>query len=246
MRKILSLSLAFTLTFIFTACSKDTSKKDNSKSELISQSDNLSENEVLLDSEDIITNESEDKEEEQHNKNQSLETEIQSTKPSKKPSSSSNSQTSDTPDMKPQQPEEQTPEAKPVSTIAHTLLSDFKSMLKANDSLNAKEIADRLLSNPIIEFSPATSPVEEGYLSGFDNAEIKGFKSGVMFAPMIGSIPFIGYIFETTDSASATTLAKTLQDSANLRWNLCVEAEEMVCETLGNKVFFVMSPKSFE
>jgi len=88
--------------------------------------------------------------------------------------------------------------------------------------------------------------VEPGLLSGFDNAEITGFKSGAVFQPMIGSIAFIGYVFELEDGVSASDFIATLKKNANLRWNICVEAEEMVAGSSQNKVFFVMSPKHFE
>ena len=91
-----------------------------------------------------------------------------------------------------------------------------------------------------------TIDVEEGYLTGFDNTEIKGFKSGVMFAPGMGTIPFVGYIFTLDDGADVDAFVSNLKSSANLRWNICTEAEQMVVEKSGNKVFFVMCPKSFE
>lgn len=127
-------------------------------------------------------------------------------------------------------------------TVGQTLLADFK----ANADGSAQEIADSLLKNSIIEFAGASAPVEPGLLIGFDNAEIKGFKEGVMFAPMMGSIPFVGYIFVLEDGADVDAFKKTLEDSANLRWNICTEAEELTVENKGNKVFFLMSPKSFE
>jgi hypothetical protein len=90
------------------------------------------------------------------------------------------------------------------------------------------------------------TPIEEGLLSGFDNTEIKGFKEGTMFAPMMSSIAFVGYIFELEDGADVDAFKTTLKDSANLRWNICVEAEELIVENEDNKVFFLMCPKSFE
>lgn len=128
------------------------------------------------------------------------------------------------------------------STVGQTLLADFK----ANSKGTAQEIADRLLKNEIIQFMSAATPVEEGLLSGFDNAEIKGFKDGVMFGPMMSSIAFVGYIFELDEDADVDAFKQTLKDSANLRWNICVEAEELIVENQENKVFFLMSPKSFE
>lgn len=129
-----------------------------------------------------------------------------------------------------------------ATTVGETLLADFK----ADSTGTAQEIADRLITNPIIEFMGGATPIEEGLLSGFDNAEIKGFKEGVMFAPMMSSIAFVGYIFELPEDADVEAFKTTLKDSANLRWNICVEAEELIVENEGNKVFFLMCPKSFE
>lgn len=128
------------------------------------------------------------------------------------------------------------------TTVGEKLLADFK----ADSTGTPQEIADRLLTNEVIEFMGAAMPVEEGLLSGFDNTEIKGFKEGVMFAPMMSSIAFVGYIFELPESADVEAFKTTLKDSANLRWNVCVEAEELIVENEGTKVFFLMCPKSFE
>lgn len=128
------------------------------------------------------------------------------------------------------------------ATVGEKLLADFK----ADTTGTAEEIANRLITNEIIEFAGMATPVEEGLLSGFDNAEIKGFKEGVMFGPMMSSIAFVGYIFELPEGADVEAFKTTLKDSANLRWNVCVEAEELIVENEGNKVFFLMCPKSFE
>jgi len=132
------------------------------------------------------------------------------------------------------------------TTVAGILYKDFKDMLAADSSLSAQAIADELLKNEIIAFSGATMPVEPGYLTGFGAAEITGFSEGVMFAPMIGSIPFIGYVFTLADGTDAAAFEQLLSDNADLRWNICTEAEEKVVGSVGNKVFFVMSPMEFE
>ena len=129
-----------------------------------------------------------------------------------------------------------------TATVGETLLAAFK----ADSTGTAQEVADRLINNPIIQFMGGATPIEEGLLSGFDNTEIKGFKEGAMFAPMMSSIAFVGYIFELNDGADVEAFKTTLKDSANLRWNICVEAEELIVENEGNKVFFLMCPKSFE
>lgn len=130
---------------------------------------------------------------------------------------------------------------KAEGTVGEILLADFKT--KASGT--AQEIADGLLQNSILEFMPATMPVEEGFLNGF-NEEIKGFKEGVMFGPAIGTIPFVGYIFTLEDGADVEGFKTTLKDNANLRWNICTSADEMVCENEGNTVFFLMCPTTFE
>lgn len=132
------------------------------------------------------------------------------------------------------------------NTLGQTLLQDFRDRVAADENATAQAIADGLITNSAILFAPLTMPVEQGLLSGFDNAEIKGFKEGVMFGPAMGSIAFVGYIFELDEATDADEFIKTLQDNANPRWNICVEAEETVVDKQGNKVFFLMCPKSLE
>ena len=133
-------------------------------------------------------------------------------------------------------------EVKEPETVGEFLLQDFKS----NPEGSAQEIADRLIQNEVLPFEPVTMPVEAGFLAGFDNVEITGFNEGVMFAPMMGTIPFVGYVFTLDDGADVDGFVQGLKDSANLRWNICTEAEEMIAEAEGNTVFFVMCPKNFE
>ena len=127
-------------------------------------------------------------------------------------------------------------------TLGNVLLNSFNQ--KAKEGLTVLEIAEALIQNPSILFMGGAMPVEEGYLSGFDNYEVKGFKSGAAFLPMIGSIPFIGYVFELENEADVPLFTEGLKANANLRWNICVMADEMVSGSYGNKVFFVMCPSS--
>lgn len=127
-------------------------------------------------------------------------------------------------------------------TVAGSLVDTFKN----NADKSAQEIADAMLENPAIQFMGATIPVEAGYLTGFDNVEITGFDEGVMFGPAIGTIPFVGYVFTLSEGTDADEFMSTLEENANLRWNICTEADEMVVESKGDKVFFVMAPFSFE
>jgi hypothetical protein len=48
------------------------------------------------------------------------------------------------------------------------------------------------------------------------------------------------------DGADVEAFKTTRESEANLRWNICTAAEEMVCENVGNTVFFLMCPMSLE
>ncbi len=133
--------------------------------------------------------------------------------------------------------------AETPSTLGGKLLAAFNANAA---SKSGEDLANAVLSIPEIQFSPVVMPIEEGLLTGFGNSEIKGFKSGVIFAPMIGSIPFVGYIFELESTSDIPSFISTLKASANLRWNVCSEADEMITGSNGNKVFFVMCPKNFD
>lgn len=127
-------------------------------------------------------------------------------------------------------------------TVGGILLQDFQT----NADGTVQEIADRILANEIIPFSGASMEVEPGYLTGFDNTEIIGFESGVMFGPVMGTIPFVGYIFDLADDTDEDAFMKNLKENANLRWNICTEAEELTIDEEEDKIFFLMSPVKFE
>ena len=140
-----------------------------------------------------------------------------------------------------------TPSAAPSETPAgesmgQALLKDFTDRVNAEPALGAEELAKALLENPVIEFTGDALPVEPGMLTGFGNTEITGFAQGAMFAPMIGTIPFVGYIFVLDADADAEAFVQTLKDNADPRWNICTEADETIAEHVGNTVFFVMCP----
>ncbi len=137
-------------------------------------------------------------------------------------------------------------EAVEGETPAQTLLAVFKNLVASDSSLTAYDIAEILATDPVIAFAGGAMEIEPGFLTGFGNAEITGFKEGAVFMPIIGSIPFVGYVFQLEEGADVDAFIKTLEDNANLRWNICVEADEMVTGSEGTFVFFCMSPISFE
>ncbi len=137
-------------------------------------------------------------------------------------------------------------EEKPAEskTLGNKLLSEFKSIASSG---NALAVAEKLSANSELSvLSVGAMTVEPGFLAGFDNTEITGFSEGATFAPMIGTIPFVGYVFTLEDGVNANDFIAKLKSGANLRWNICSEAEEMVAGSSGNKVFFVMCNKSLD
>lgn len=232
MKKILSIILAMIVAVSLVACKKN-SNEDTLVKDEAGVNDSVLENETQNDSKT------------EADKQEDGKTEVN--QDNKKPENPEQK-----PEEKPQQKPEQKPEDKPTQapevtekTLGNTLLADFKA--KANAGMSAEEIANGLLTNPAILFSGVTNPVAPGdYLPGFNDAEIKGFKSGVAFMPMIGSIPFVGYVFELDGSVGASSFISSLKSNANLRWLVCAEAEEMVAGSANDKVFFVMCPKSLE
>lgn len=250
MKKTLTLIIALMMVLSMAACS------DKASDEVT----NETEDKVLIDAEVEVEEESSDETEEVVEEETSDEAEKKpetdknssdKDKPSKEENNSDNTAVdkNDKPAEKPtEKPQEPAPEVKPENneklSVGNTLLKEFK---KVAGSANASGVAEKLASSSVVsEIGLTTMDVEPGFLTGFDNAEIKGFKEGTMFAPMIGTIPFVGYVFTLEDGVDANEFISTLKSSANLRWNICTTAEEMVAGSSGNKVFFVMCNKSFE
>ena len=140
--------------------------------------------------------------------------------------------------------EEVTEPAATEGTVGETLLAAFK----ANSTGTAEEIANAVISNPIIQFmgmAMPINPVDFEFLSGLGEAKFE-YQEGAMFGPMIGTIPFIGYVFTLAEGADVEAFKTSLEENANLRWNICTAAEELVIDSEGNTVFFLMCPASFE
>lgn len=126
---------------------------------------------------------------------------------------------------------EETPEK---DSLGGKLAGIFKAEMGKGTAVN--EIIDKIIAES--GFDCGTMDCQEGFLNGF-SGDITGFSSATMFGPYIGSIPFIGYIFETDDTDA---LKESLTKLSDPRWNICTEAAETVIEVSGNYVFFVMCP----
>lgn len=133
-------------------------------------------------------------------------------------------------------------------TLGETLWNAFLAAKAENAEITAEELANALVTNPAIQFMGGAMPLEEGqeFFSGFDEYVITGYESGALYMPMIGSIPFIGYIFELAEGADVAAFVKALSDNCNPSWNICVTADQVTIGALDTTVFFLMSPKALE
>lgn len=141
--------------------------------------------------------------------------------------------------------EQNTPEQeeKPSSTIVEEFTEAFKKEAKKYGATTNK-IATALSKNELVQFAPFVQDMPAGYLPGFDK-DIAGFKACTSFSPMIGTIPFVSYVFELEAYTDPDSFIDYLKGNANLRWNICTAADEMMVTKEGRFIFFIMSPLSF-
>ena len=219
MKKILASLLVLAMATSVVACGKTENPEENTPVENIETP--------------VENDETEDEKTEEGDK---AEEPVESAKPSATPSAKP------TESAKPSEKPAEAPQEEP-KTVGTKLLAEFNQKAKSGTALS---IAESFANGGSLPFMAGAMEVEPGLLQGFDNYEVTGFKTGAVFQPMIGSIAFIGYVFELEEGVSASDFAAGLKNNANKRWNICTEADEMVTGISGNKVFFVMCPKSFE
>ncbi len=131
-------------------------------------------------------------------------------------------------------------------TVGQIHENAFVELLAEYEKYTAEELANKLVTLEINQFMGGAMPVDPAYFPGFDNYIIEGYASGAMFMPMMGSIAYVGYVFELAEDADADAFVKTLTDNCNPRWQICVTADEIVTKVVGNKVLFLMCPSTYE
>lgn len=109
-------------------------------------------------------------------------------------------------------------------------------------NLSMESFIDIVNTTGSMPFDLTYMEVSEGILEGFGNTEISGFTKGIRFGPMIGSIPFIGYILETESPEELESILKT---NADLRWLICDEADKTSTSVNGNKILFIMTKDNY-
>ena len=133
-----------------------------------------------------------------------------------------------------------------MGSWGETLWETFETTMNDNPAATAVDAAFMVSMDESIpsEAMFGSGEIMPGLLSGFDNYEVTGFKSGAMFGPMMGSVAFIGYVFELEEGADVEGFMTALTENCNPRWNVCVEADQTVVGAYNNMVFFLMCPIS--
>ena len=129
-----------------------------------------------------------------------------------------------------------------AATPGENLCQVFLDLHQENPEADVLTLAEELLSHESIPFAEAVAQVEPGLLAGFGNTEITGFQSAATFGPVIGTIPFIGYLFQLDDPGAGAAFCQVLQDAADPQWNICTQADETIVRQDGDLVFFLMCP----
>lgn len=135
-----------------------------------------------------------------------------------------------------------------ANTLGGKLWNAFLAAKEEKPEITAEEMANLLVTNEVIQFMGGAMPLEanQEFFTGFGEYKITGYESGAVYMPMIGSIAFVGYVFELPEGADVEAFIKGLNDNADPRWNICVTADQTVVGAYENTVFFLMCPNSIE
>lgn len=127
------------------------------------------------------------------------------------------------------------------------LLDRFQDYMANETDNSAIGIAEYICSGGEFPLDLGAVEVEPGWLAGLD--EFDQFAEGAQFAPMIGSIPFVGYVFVLEQDADAEAVISTLTAQANPAWNVCTVADRVLTDSYRdrarNVVLFMMCPENY-
>lgn len=133
------------------------------------------------------------------------------------------------------------------TNLSGKLMAEFKDLVKNNPDMAGDEIADLMVAEGLLAgrdfgtmgylYDAEMFEWMVGFNQPFSPAE---FKKATFIGPMISSTPFAAYIFELNDGADVSAFASYILKSANPAWNVCVTADQVLCDYQDNMVFLVM------
>lgn len=131
-------------------------------------------------------------------------------------------------------------------TMGERIAEDFKKKVGDDPDITAEALAGALLEGDAVDFNGAVMPMEPGYFMGLDLDTVTGFAEAARFSPMIGSIPFMGYVFRLDKDADAAAFMTILREHADLGWNICTFADRLIVENAGDWVLMLMCREAEE
>lgn len=100
--------------------------------------------------------------------------------------------------------------------------------------------ADRISYEEFLASALANVKVEDlSFLMGLTEVPA-GIKEAQQYQPAMMGQAYIGYIFRLNEGTDVEAFKKALTEKADLRWNICTQANTIVCENYGDVVFFSM------
>lgn len=113
-----------------------------------------------------------------------------------------------------------------------------------NLSMSAKEVIDEVYKDVNIEFPIGeTMEIDQesmAYHLGVDNLKVEeAYVSDAMMSSQAHSVAVI----KLKDGEDVAAAKKAIEDNANPRKWLCVEAEQVIVENIGNTIILIMSNK---
>lgn len=132
------------------------------------------------------------------------------------------------------------------ASVADTFAEAFKTVAAKGGS--AYDIASELgttVTVPVM-LMPMDMTEAEG-LQGFNEGfKFEGYEEVAQLSPMIGTIPFMSFVFKLSADADVEAFADSVEEYANPAWNVCTSADDVVVVAEGSYVYLVMAPASFE
>ena len=123
-------------------------------------------------------------------------------------------------------------ENKDKTPIKEWLNEELKLNLPDLSVDEIKSISDDIIST--IELN------EENIELYLEETDVK-FTEGICSAPMMSSIPYELILLKLDENADVDAVKSAIKENANLKKWVCVEAEEVIVESIDNTVLFLMA-----
>ena len=134
-----------------------------------------------------------------------------------------------------------TPAENTTGWVLWNVFANEAAMLMSPDM-----VGNYMMSQPYIPFFGSAAPLMPdpvAVFQGFETYQFSNFVMGATFGPMMSSIPFIGYVFDLEEGADVKAFIDQLVNNCDPRWMRCVDADQIVAGSIGNRVLFMMVTK---